>query len=59
MSKYSVARNIAAQCQHKAEAVQNKDEKQSWLAVADSWLKTAELYEVLERQAPVARIAAA
>ena len=59
MSKYSVARNIATQCQHKAETVQNEDEKQRWLAVADSWLKTAELYEVLERQAPVARIAAA
>jgi hypothetical protein len=59
MSKYSIARNIAVQCQHKAEAVQNEDEKQSWLAVADSWLKTAELYEVLERQAPVAPVAAA
>jgi hypothetical protein len=59
MSKYSVAHNIAAQCQHKAETVQNEDERQRWLALADSWLKTAELSEVLERRVPVARIAAA
>ena len=55
MSKYSVACGIATQCQRKAEATRNEDEKQSWLAVADSWLKTAELHEILERQAPVAR----
>jgi hypothetical protein len=59
MSKYGVARNIATQCQRKAEAVQNEDERQRWLALADSWLKTAELSEVLERRVPVARIAAA
>jgi len=59
MSKYSVACNIAAQSQRKAEATRNEDEKQSWLAVADSWLKTAEFYEILERQAPIARTAAA
>jgi len=40
----------AAQCQQKAKATQSEEEKQSWLAMADSWRQTAELKRVLEQQ---------
>ncbi len=35
----------AAQCQQKAENARNEDDKQSWLALADSWRYTAELQQ--------------
>jgi putative IMPACT (imprinted ancient) family translation regulator len=40
----------AAQCQQKAKATQSEEEKQSWLAMADSWRQTAELKRMLEQQ---------
>jgi hypothetical protein len=51
MSKYDHYRTRAAECQQKAKSARNDDDKHSWLAMADSWLKTAELHEILERQA--------
>jgi hypothetical protein len=33
----------AAECQQRAKGAQTEDEKQSWLALADSWLMTAKL----------------
>ncbi|MFZ3359718.1 MAG: hypothetical protein WA652_20500 [Xanthobacteraceae bacterium] len=49
MSEFSLHRARAAECQWKAKAALNEDDKQSWLAIADSWLQTAELREILER----------
>ena len=40
----------AAECQQKAEGAKSKEEKQSWLTMAESWQRTAELKRVLERQ---------
>lgn len=39
----------AAECQWKAKTARNEDDKHSWLALADSWLQTAELQQVLKR----------
>jgi hypothetical protein len=33
----------AAECQQRAKNAQSDDEKQSWLALAESWLMTAQL----------------
>ena len=43
MSAFDIYQARAAECQQKAKATQSEDEKQSWLALADSWLVTAEL----------------
>jgi hypothetical protein len=43
----------AAKCEQKAKGVQNEDEKQSWLALADSWRQTAELQQSLNPQLPL------
>ena len=40
----------AAECQRKAQEAQREDEKQSWLTMADSWQRTAELKRILDRQ---------
>jgi hypothetical protein len=40
----------AAECLQKAKGAKSEEEKQSWLAMADSWQQTAELKRVLERQ---------
>lgn len=40
----------AAQCQREAKSARLEDDKYSWLALADSWLQTAELRQVLEVQ---------
>ena len=40
----------AAECQQKAKDAQSEEQKQSWLAMADSWQQTAELKRALERQ---------
>lgn len=40
----------AAECQQKAKSARVEDDKHSWLALADSWLQTAELWRVLAVQ---------
>jgi hypothetical protein len=40
-----------AECEQKAKTARNDGEKQSWLAMADSWRETAEHQEILKRQA--------
>ena len=40
----------ASECQQKAQEAQREDEKQSWLTMADSWRRTAELKRFLDRQ---------
>jgi hypothetical protein len=50
MSEYNEYRVRAAEFQQKAKNASSEDDKHSWLALADSWLQTAELREILERQ---------
>jgi hypothetical protein len=50
MSKHSECVIRAARCQEKAKTAQTEDDKHSWLALAQSWLETAELQWLLERQ---------
>ena len=38
----------AAECQQKAKGAKSEEDKQSWLAMADSWQETAKLREILE-----------
>ena len=40
-----------AQCEQSAKTARNEDDKHSWLAMAESWRKSAELRLILERQA--------
>jgi hypothetical protein len=40
----------AAECQQKATVARSDEDKLSWLTLADSWLKTAELQKLLKRQ---------
>jgi hypothetical protein len=40
-----------AECEQEAKTARNENNKHSWLAMADSWRKTAELQLILERQA--------
>jgi hypothetical protein len=49
MPEFNVYRARVAEYQSKAKAALNEDDKQSWLALADSWLQTAELRQILER----------
>jgi hypothetical protein len=52
MREYDIAYDIAAQCQRKAKAAQGEDDKHSWLALADSWLQTAELKRAMSELEP-------
>lgn len=38
------------ECREKAKSARSEEDKQSWLAMADSWLQTAELKAKLNRQ---------
>ncbi len=49
----------AAKCEQKAKSVQDEDERQSWLALADSWRQTAELQRSLNPQLPLIQKAVA
>jgi hypothetical protein len=40
----------AAECQQKAKLARCDCDKLSWLTLAESWLKTAELHKLLQRQ---------
>jgi hypothetical protein len=43
MYTFDVFQARAAECQQRAKNAQTEDEKHSWLALADSWLVTAQL----------------
>jgi hypothetical protein len=45
----------AAECQQKAKVARSDEDKVSWLTLAESWLKTAELQKLLKRQSQVFR----
>jgi len=45
MYPFDIYQARAAECQQKAEVAQSEDEKQSWLALADSWLMTSLLWQ--------------
>ncbi len=59
MSECNEYRARAAECRQKAKSAGNEEEKHSLLAIADSWLQTAELHKILDHHARVARAAAA
>jgi len=56
MTQNERARLDAAKCLRMAKSAQNPDEKQSWLALAESWLTTVQLqssgaqFEVTEEE---------
>jgi hypothetical protein len=41
---------VPQDAREKAKTAQTEDDKHSWLALAQSWLETAELQWILERQ---------
>jgi len=43
MYPFDIFQARAAECQQRAKNAQTEDEKHSWLALADSWLVTAQL----------------
>ena len=43
MYEFDIFQARAAECQQRAKSAQSEDEKQGWLALADSWLVTAQL----------------
>jgi len=45
MYPFDIYQARAAECQQKAKVAQSEDEKQSWLALADSWLMTSLLWQ--------------
>jgi hypothetical protein len=46
----------AAECQQKAKLARSDGDKLSWLTLADSWLKTAELQQLLKRQSQFLKV---
>jgi hypothetical protein len=51
MHEYNEYVARVAECEQMAKHARNEGEKQSWLAMADSWRETAKLNEILKRQA--------
>jgi hypothetical protein len=43
MYEFDIFKARAAECEQRAKDCKNEDEKQSWLALADSWNTTAKL----------------
>jgi hypothetical protein len=43
MYEFDIFKARAAECEQRAKDAKTDDEKQSWLAMADSWLVTAAL----------------
>jgi hypothetical protein len=43
MYAFDIYQARAAECEQRAKDAQSEDEKQSWLALAESWIVTAEL----------------
>ena len=54
MDAFDVYQARAAECQQRAKVAQTEDEKHSWLALADSWIMTAELRRTEASQLQVA-----
>lgn len=50
MRSFGECLNQATECQYKAKTASNDDDRESWLAFADSWLQTAELKAKLDMQ---------
>jgi hypothetical protein len=48
MNEIKRQRANAARCLRMAKSAQDKDEKQSWLAMAESWLTTVQLRSTVE-----------
>jgi hypothetical protein len=48
MTKVERGRRDAAKCLRMAKSAQNQDDKQSWLALAESWLTTVQLQSTSE-----------
>ena len=48
MNEIKRQRDNAARCLRMAKSAQNKEEKQSWLALAESWLTTVQLRSAAE-----------
>ena len=48
MNEIRRQRDNAARCLRMAKNAQNKEEKQSWLAIAESWLTTVQLRSTVE-----------
>jgi len=48
MTKDERGRRDAAKCLRMAKSAQNQDDKQSWLALAESWLTTVQLQSTSE-----------
>jgi len=40
----------AAECQQNAKVARSHEDRLSWLTLADSWLRTAQLQKLLKRQ---------
>jgi hypothetical protein len=55
MHEYNEYLARVAECEQRAKDARNEGEKQSWLAMADSWRETAKLHEILKRQAEFIR----
>jgi hypothetical protein len=58
MSASDNDRACARECHEKAQNAQNADDKQSWLALADSFSHSAKLRQILEHQERIKRAAA-
>jgi len=43
MNEFDIFQARASECEQRAKDAQTEDEKQSWLALAESWLVTAKL----------------
>jgi hypothetical protein len=54
MYAFDIYQARAAECQQRASVAQVEDEKQSWLALADSWLVTAMLRRTQASQLRIA-----
>jgi hypothetical protein len=48
MTEYERARRDAVKCLRMAKSAQNLEDKQSWLALAESWLSTVQLQSTSE-----------
>jgi hypothetical protein len=46
MYSFDVYQARVAECVQKAKDARTEDEKESWLALADSWLMTAQLRQI-------------
>ena len=55
MREYNEYVARVAACEQRAKNARTESEKQSWLAMADSWRETVKLQETLTRQAEFIR----